>query len=105
MPGQTQGEGTRMDTTTPPSVATRLLVVAAGIGLVALVVAALPADTAVTVARAVVVRYGAFWVALSGVVLLGLYLVRRQGPPPRRDPQPKPGTRPRLTLVTSEPRA
>jgi signal peptidase len=52
--------------------------------------------------RATVVRYGAVWVALGGVVLLGLSLIWRQDPPRHRAPAPD--ARPRLTLVTSEPR-
>lgn len=52
--------------------------------------------------RATVVRYGAVWVALGGVVLLGLSLIWRQDPPRHRAPAP--AARPRLTLVTSEPR-
>lgn len=52
--------------------------------------------------RATAVRYGAVWVALGGVVLLGLSLIWRQQPPRhRREAAP---ARPRLTLVTSEPR-
>ena len=52
--------------------------------------------------RATVVRYGAVWVALAGVVLLGLSLIWRQDAPRHRAPAPP--ARPRLTLVTSEPR-
>ena len=52
--------------------------------------------------RATVVRYGAFWVALGGVVLLGLSLIWRQDVP--RHSAPAPAARPRLTLVTTEPR-
>jgi signal peptidase len=51
--------------------------------------------------RATVVRYGAIWVALAGVVLLGLSLIWRQDSPRHRAAAPTP--RPRLTLVTSEP--
>lgn len=52
--------------------------------------------------RATAVRYGAVWVALGGVVLLGLSLIWRQDAPRHRAPAP--AARPRLTLVTSEPR-
>lgn len=52
--------------------------------------------------RATVVRYGAFWVALGGVVLLGLSLIWRQDAPRHRAPAP--AARTRLTLVTTEPR-
>jgi len=52
--------------------------------------------------RATVVRYGAVWIALGGVVLLGLSLIWQQAPPRHRAPAP--AARPRLTLVTSEPR-
>ncbi|GAA4740014.1 hypothetical protein GCM10023350_25560 [Nocardioides endophyticus] len=52
--------------------------------------------------RATVVRYGAVWVALGGVVLLGLSLIWRQDP--LRHRAPAPDARPRLTLITSEPR-
>ncbi|MFC7493200.1 MULTISPECIES: signal peptidase I [unclassified Nocardioides] len=60
---------------------------------------------AVQVVRGTVVRYGAFWVALGGVVLLGLNLVWRQ-PAHRagaRSAGPEDGDR-RLTLVESEQR-
>ncbi|WP_028644619.1 hypothetical protein [Nocardioides sp. URHA0020] len=90
--------------TTPRRVAGRLLVAAVGLGLVALAVGALPEAGLIAGARAAVVRYGAVWIALSGVVLLGLGLVWRQSPPRRRS-APEPEARPRLTLVTSEPRA
>jgi signal peptidase len=53
--------------------------------------------------RSTIVRYGAVWVALGGVVLLGLSLIWRQQPPRHR--RETPAARPRLTLVTSEPRA
>ena len=53
--------------------------------------------------RATVVRYGAVWIALGGVVLLGLSLIWRQDPPRHR--QAIPPARPRLTLVSSETRA
>jgi signal peptidase len=53
--------------------------------------------------RSTVVRYGAVWVALVGVVLLGLSLIWRQQPPRHR--RQVPAARPRLTLVTSEHRA
>ncbi|MFC6044329.1 signal peptidase I [Nocardioides hankookensis] len=56
----------------------------------------------VQVVRATVVRYGAIWVALAGVVLLGLSLIWRQDPPRHRRQAPAPAPRPRLTLVTSE---
>lgn len=52
--------------------------------------------------RATVVRYGTTWIALAGVVLLGLSLIWRKDPPARA---PKHAARPRLTLVTSEHRA
>jgi signal peptidase len=52
--------------------------------------------------RATVVRYGAVWVALGGVVLLGLSLIWRQDAPRHRAPAS--AARPRLTLVTTEPR-
>ena len=53
--------------------------------------------------RSSVVRYGAVWVALGGVVLLGLSLIWGQQPPRHR--REAPAARPRLTLVTSEPSA
>jgi signal peptidase I len=54
----------------------------------------------IQVVRATVVRYGAIWVALAGVVLLGLTLIWR--PTPRRTATTtEPGAR-RLTLVSSE---
>ena len=53
--------------------------------------------------RATVVRYGAVWVALAGVVLLGLSLIWRQDAPRHRAAAP--AARPRLTLVTTEPRS
>lgn len=46
----------------------------------------------VELGRAIVLRYGALWVALGGVVLLGLALVRR----------PRPRRRRPLTLVRTE---
>jgi signal peptidase I len=57
---------------------------------------------AVQAVRATVVRYGAVWVALGGVVLLGLSLIWRQDAPRHRAPAA--AARPRLTPVTSEPR-
>jgi len=53
--------------------------------------------------RSTVVRYGAVWVALGGVILLGLSLIWRQQPPRHR--REAAVARPRLTLVTSEPRS
>jgi signal peptidase I len=55
--------------------------------------------------RATVVRYGAVWIALAGIVLLGLSLVWRSNPPGRDRGAKHLSTRPRLTLVTSEHRA
>jgi hypothetical protein len=63
-------------------------------GTVALVAAAGAVDGVRT--------YGAIWVALGGVVLLGLSLIWRRDAPRHRVPAP--AARPRLTLVTSEPR-
>lgn len=62
--------------------------------------------TAVRVVRATVVRYGAVWVALGGVVLLGLVLIWRQ-PPPRqtRVDAPAHAAERRLMLVTTESRS
>ncbi|MDF1605016.1 signal peptidase I [Nocardioides sp. YIM 152315] len=57
----------------------------------------------VRVVRATVVRYGAMWVALAGVVLLGLTLVWRQ-PAPRRAATGSGGTGRGLTLVVPESR-
>lgn len=58
----------------------------------------------VDVARDVVHRYGATWVALGGVVLLGVRLVGRpaRASSGRAAPAPVPPGRPHLRLVVSE---
>lgn len=55
-------------------------------------------------ARTLVLRYGATWVALSGVVLLGLSLVGRPGRTSAGQPAPAPVEtgRPQLRLVVTE---
>lgn len=65
------------------------------------------AGTVVRVVRATVVRYGAVWVALGGVVLLGLVLIWRQPTPRRtaRRPAAHVAGERRLTLVTTESRS
>lgn len=86
----------------------RLLAITLTVGLMALYVYGVPeAGQVASAFDAVIARYGAVWIALGGVFLLGLSLVWRQDSGRRRAPRaattPAPATRPRLTLVSSEP--
>lgn len=61
-------------------------------------------DDLAEVMHAILTRYGAFWVALGGVALLGLTLVRRRTSRRERAVRGAEPTPRRLTLVTTEAR-